>query len=154
MTPEQETANKKRYAEILIRTPDPFVAALELFPDNTTWSAWIAKHWPKNPEVIAFKKDLVGSGFGADELPTKDDLSRAIWDKMNGPILPDDFAKLAKVYAEVNKMIEKPSTTVSVTPQIIIPKVIEIPNFGSAEEWEAKVEKQQKDLLSVSRSKS
>lgn len=153
MTPDEEKANKKRYAEILIRTPDPFQAALELFPEQTTWAAWIARHWPKDPEVIANKEALKKGGFGSEELPDKIDLCRAIWDKMSGPCLPDDYAKLAKLYAEINSMIEKPSATTNVTAQIIIPKVIEVPNHGTDDNWETQVEKQQKELLSVSRSK-
>lgn len=154
MTPEQEKANKKKFAEILIRTPDPFQAALELFPDNTTWAAWIAKHWPKDSEVIAEKDALKKSGFGSEELPTKTDLSRALWDRMNQPFVStEDFTKAAKLYAEVNSFIEK-TPPPSVTANIIIPKVIEIPNHGSDANWEALAETQQRDLLNVSRSKN
>lgn len=153
MTQEEEKAFKKKYAETLIRTPDPFQAALELFPDNNTWAAWIARHWVKDPEIIAEKETLKKAGFGSENLADKQDLSRAIWDKMQGPCFNDDFAKLAKLYAEVQGMIEKPLPP-NVTANIIIPKVIEIPNYGSDQDWEAVTEKQQCELLSVSRSKS
>lgn len=152
MTPEQEKAYKKKYAEILIRTPDPFKAALELLPENTTWAAWIAKYWPKDPEVIAERDSLKKSNFASEDLPDKKDLCRAIWDKMQGPCLPDDYAKLAKLYAEINSMIEKPGP--GVVAQIIVPKVIEVPNHGTDSQWEAIAEKQQKDLLSVSRNRN
>lgn len=154
MTPEDEKAYRKKYAEILIRTPDPFTAALELFPGNTTWAAYIARYWPKSPDVIAEKEALKKSGVGAEDLPDKADLCRATWDRMNGPCSADEFAKLGKLYAELQSMIEKPSAATNITAQIIIPKVIEIPNHGTDSEWEAKAEKQQKDLLSVSRNKS
>lgn len=153
MTPQEETAAKKRYAAALVRTPDPFAAALELYPEDTKTAAWIAKYWSKDPEVLAEKDTLKTAMSGKEGLPDKVDLSRAIWDRMNGPCLPDDFAKLAKIFAEVNGMIEK-QTTPTVVAQIIIPKVIEIPNHGTDSDWEAVAEKQQKDLLSVSRSKS
>lgn len=147
MTPQEQTAAKKQYAEILTRIPEPFAAALELYPDDTKIAAWIARNWPHDPEVIAAKKEIRNT----EDLPNKTDLARAIWDKMQGPIMPDDFGKLAKIYAEVNGYIEKPGP--GVIAQIIIPKVIEVPNHGTNEEWEAKAEKQQKDLLNVSRSK-
>lgn len=152
MTRDEEAEAKKRYAYALIRTPDPLGAALELYPDDTKIAAWIAKHWSKDPEVIA-EKDRLKETIGAKGLADKSDLSRAIWDRMNGPILSDDFAKLAKIYAEVNGFIEKPAPP-NVTANIIIPKVIEIPNHGTDANWEALAEKQQKDLLNVSRSKS
>lgn len=153
MTREEEAEAKRRYAQALLRTPEPLAAALELYPDDTKIAAWIAAHWSKDAEVVAEKERLKEAGEGKKGLADKTDLSRAIWDKMNGHILADDFAKLAKIYAEINGMIEKPAPP-NVTANIIIPKVIEIPNHGTDSEWEAKAEKQQQDLLNVSRSKS
>lgn len=153
MTRDEETEAKRRYAQALIRTPDPLAAALELWPEDTKTAAWIASQWSKHPDVIAEKEKLKAEGEGKKGLADKTDLSRAIWDRMTGPCLSEDYVKLAKLYAEINGMIEKPAPP-NVTANIIIPKVIEMPNNGTDAEWEAKTERQQKELLSVSRSKS
>jgi hypothetical protein len=155
-----EAEEKAAFAVGLLKQPnDPFKVALSLFPDNTNRALWVAHNWPHDAEVKAEQERLANED-GGDFLPSKADLARAIWQKMEGTtnsegrvIVPttEDYAKLAKLYAEVRGFIEKPGTGPQVN--VIVPRAIEVPTHGSNEAWEAAAEIQQRELLNVSRSR-
>lgn len=161
MTEEnKESQEKATYAGLLLKERDPFKAALALFPNNTNRALWVANHWPNDPEVIEAKAALVQEGGNMSFLPDKAELARDIWERMQGtttadgrtiPPTPDDYAKLAKLYADVRGFIEKPQNNQNVT--VVVPKAIEVPTHGSNEDWEQAAAKQQQDLLNVSRSR-
>lgn len=156
-----ESEEKAAFAALLLKTPnEPFKAALALFPDNTSRALWVANHWVADPEVLAAQKNLKDTLGEFAGLADKSELARSIWERMQGtqtadgrtiPPTADDFAKLAKLYAEVRGFIEKPQTGPAV--QVIVPRAIEVPTHGTAEEWEAAAAKQQRELLDVSRSR-
>lgn len=161
MTTPNESEEKAAFAALLLKTPtEPFKAALALFPDNTSRALWVANHWVNDPEVLAAQKrnkEEFGEFAG---LADKVDLARDIWQRMQGTTTPDgrqiipspdDYAKLAKLYAEVRGFIEKPQTGPAV--QVVFPRAIEVPTHGSNEDWEAAAAKQQRELLDVSRSR-
>ncbi len=162
MNQNNEIEEKLKFAELLLKTPDePFKAALALFPDDVSRALWVAAHWPADPDVKAAQEEALADSGSLSFLPSKAELARDIWQRMQGTktvegrlISPDadDYAKLAKLYAEVMNFIEKPSITTNVN-NVIVPKVIEIPNYGTAEEWENAATKQQRELLNVSRSR-
>lgn len=158
MTEDEE---KAAFAIGLLKQPnEPFKVALSIFPDNTNRALWVAHHWPNDPAVKAEQKRVADDDNAGDFLPSKGDLARAIWQKMEGstnsegrvivPIM-EDYVKLAKLYAEVRGFIEKPGTGPAVN--VIIPRAIEVPTHGTNDEWEAAAERQQRELLNVSRSR-
>ena len=151
--------HKKLFAESLMRHPkDPFKAALEVFPDNTQKALWAANYWPNDAEVISFKNRIKESSDEFSFLPSKAELAHDIWMRMHGEgyvagkvisIGADDYAKLAKLYADVRGFIEKPQTTINTN--VVAPKVIEVPVYNNADKWEKDAAKQQTDLLNDSR---
>lgn len=155
-----ETEEKAAFAALLLRERDPFKAALTLFPNNTNRALWIAAHWPKDPEFIALQAAINSKADEMSFLPGKAHFAQQLLDRMegrrpDGSIIPpsaDDYAKIAKIYANVRGFEQKPETAV-VNNNVIVQKVIEVPTHGSNEEWEVAVEKQQTELLNVSRSK-
>lgn len=158
---DDNTKRKKLFAESLIRNPkDPFKAALEVFPDNTHKALWAANYWVNDAEVISFKNKILETTDEFSFLPSKADLANDIWQRMQGagfiqgktvPVSADEYAKLAKLYAEVRGFIDKPQTTINTN--VVIPKAIEVPVHENLEEWEKAAVTQQTDLLNVSRSK-
>lgn len=157
MTEQEE---KAAFAALLLKMPnDPFKAALELVSD-TTRALRIAMEWPKDPIVKAETERLTEGEGALSFLPGKGELLRDIWDRMQGQVgaagtiikpTPDDYAKLAKLYAEVRGFIEKPQSGPAV--QVIIPRAIEVPTHGTDEQWESAAATQQRELLDVSRSR-
>ncbi len=93
-------------------------------------------------------------------LPGKGDLARDIWQRMQGttlpngvtiPPTPEEYAKLAKLYADVRGFIEKPQTNVNVTTNVN--RVVEMPVFANESEWEAEAARQQRELLENARTR-
>jgi len=159
-TQTDEQLEKAAYAAFLLEHRDPFKAALAMIPDDNKRAFWIAVHWPKDEAVIAETARLKGPD-GMAGLASKRDLAKDIWTRMQGTVYPngtvvplpaEDYAKLAKLYADVMNYIEKPLPP-SQTTNVFLPKAIEVPTHGTDAEWEAAAEAQQAQLLSVSRSR-
>lgn len=155
-----ESEEKAAYAALLLKERDPFKAALQLFPDNTNRALWVANHWPIDAEVKAEQERLMGEDDGSSFLPSKAELARDIWQRMQGttlangvtiPPTPEEYAKLAKLYADVRGFIEKPQTNVNVNN--ITQRVVEVPVFQSESEWENAAARQQRELLENARTR-
>ncbi len=149
MTDEQL---KAEYAKLLLKITDPFKAALQLFPDNTSRALRVANEWPTDPEVVAAQAAFLDEDGELSFLPTKADLARNIWDRMqNERICPDDYAKLGKLYADVRGFIEKPQSNVNVNNNVTNNRVMVVRENGTDEDWAAKLRKQQEKLTNASR---
>lgn len=155
-----ESEEKAAYAALLLKERDPFKAVLQLFPDNTNRALWVANHWPIDAEVKAEQERLMGEDDGSSFLPSKAELARDIWQRMQGttlangvtiPPTPEEYAKLAKLYADVRGFIEKPQTNVNVTTNV--QRVVEVPVFQSESEWENAAARQQRELLENARTR-
>lgn len=155
-----ELVEKRAFAELLLQMPhEPFKAALQLYPENTNRALWIANTWPSDGLVqaeMARLRELHGPYVGLADKPK---LLRAIWERMTSQRLPDgrmvsctadEFAKLAKLYAEVMGYIEKPTTT---AVNVTVPRAIEVPVHQTNESWEQAAARQQRELLEVSRNR-
>lgn len=142
---------KAEYARLLLKHSDPFKAALQLFPDNTSRALRVANEWPNDPEVMAAQADLLDEDGELSYLPTKADFARNLWDKMQEDrIAPEDYAKLGKLYADVRGFIEKPQTTINNNNNVTNNRVMVVRENGSDEDWEAKLRKQQEGLTNAS----
>lgn len=160
MTDERnESEEKAAYAALLLKERDPFKAALQLFPDNTNRALWVANHWPNDEEVKA-EQTRLSNEEGDSFLLSKREFLQDIEQRMRGtvypngaviPPTPEEYAKLAKLYADVRGFIEKPQTNVNVTTNI--QRVVEVPVFQDESSWEAAAAKQQRELLNNARTR-
>lgn len=141
---QDETKLKAAFAALLLRTPaEPFVAGLALFPNETARALWVATHWMNDDIVKAEMKRLRNAGADLDDLPNEADLLRTVWEMTQRGML-DDRVKAAKLYADIRGYISKgPAVAVNVSNN----RVMVIRDQGTNEEWEAKVAKQQANLL-------
>ena len=160
MTDERnESEEKAAYAALLLKERDPFKAALQLFPDNTNRALWVANHWPNDDEVKA-EQTRLSNEEGDSFLLSKREFLQDIEQRMRGtvypngaviPPTPEEYAKLAKLYADVRGFIEKPQTNVNVTTNVN--RVVEMPVFANENEWEAEAARQQRELLENARTR-
>ena len=141
---------KRKYAELLLKTPeDPFKAACVLFPTNTNKAVWVSDNWSLDEDVLAFQNELLTERDEESFLPSKSEFARKIWQKMNNTHVDvDDYTKLGRLYADVRGFIEKPQTTINNNTQNVANRVMVISDKGTEDEWEAKLLKQQKELVS------
>lgn len=157
MTTDKEDENKTAFAVEFLKSPnDAFKAALNVFPSDTGRALRAAHEWPKDAFVLAEQERLSSEHGEGAFLPTKSDLSRAIWERLTptegvNRVSHDDFVKLARLYAEVRSFIVKPETNVNVA--VTTNKVMVVKDLGSNEEWEMKAAKQQRELVNVSTSR-
>lgn len=154
-----ESEEKAAYAALLLKERDPFKAALQLFPDNTNRALWVANHWPNDDEIKA-EQTRLSNEEGDSFLLSKREFLQDIEQRMRGtvypngtviPPTPEEYAKLAKLYADVRGFIEKPQTNVNVTTNVN--RVVEMPVFANENEWEAEAARQQRELLENARTR-
>lgn len=110
---------KAAFAELMLKhNNDAFAAALELHPENINRALKIAHEYPKDDEVLTIVTRFKVEGKDLEFLPGKGELAKSIWERMNAKrTTADDFAKLAKLYAEVRGYIDKnPSTVINNSP--------------------------------------
>lgn len=135
-----------------METPDdPFKAALALYPDDTPTALRIAHEWPKDRAVMSALRARIQDTDEEDYLPTKAELARKVWAKMDsGSIDADEFAKLARLYGEVRGFIEKPTTNINNNTQNLMQPVMVVKDNGTDDEWERKLAAQQGKLVEAS----
>lgn len=146
-----EKEEKEEFVRFLLETPDePFTAALKLFPEDTGRALRVAHEWPNDKEVRASMRARMSEGEEEDFLPTKAELARKVWAKMNKETLePDEFTKIARLYGEIRGFIEKPTTNINTNTQVLSPVMV-VKDSGSDDEWEKKLAAQQNKLLNAS----
>ena len=141
-----ESEAKEKFAQLLLQEPgNLFAVALKVFPDDTKRALRAVTEWKDDPEIKSLQEK-------AQELPlpTKGEFARVLWDKMQDKWTDaNDFAKIAKVYAEVRGFIEPPKVEVQTNVQNVTNKVMVVRESGSDSEWERKLLDQQTALSSV-----
>jgi hypothetical protein len=148
---ENELELKSKFAFELLRANvtdsiGAFKIALSIFPNDTGVALRVANEWVKDPIVIAEQQRLADELGELAFLPTKIDLSRAIWEKANKEYTcTEDFTKLMRLYAEVRGFIEKPTTNIQ-NNLISNNKVMIVTDHGNDNEWETKLKEQQRVL--------
>lgn len=143
---------KEEFVRFLLETPDdPFKAALRLFPDDTNKALRAAHEWPRDPDVIASMRARKEDSNEEDFLPSKAELARKVWAKMNsGTLDPEEFAKMARLYADIRGYIEKPTTNINNNTQNLLQPVMVVKDIGDDDEWERKLAEQQGKLVEAS----
>lgn len=147
----EDEKHKRQFAQLYLKLGDPYKAAFELCGDNTSMAIQIGSEWPNDPVVIDYKNEGLLRRDGTDDLPTKADLARLVWDRMQQPMTSDeDFVKLAKTYADVMGYIEKPDTQINVNQQRTV-NVLRLPAQVSVDDFEVKALAQQRRLANDAR---
>lgn len=88
------------FAEQLLRTNDPVAAARAVGLEGGE-AMIAARDWPNKIEVIEAKQSLLEAHGAEYFLPTKFDQARDIWSRAMQTTDPDAYAKLMRLYAEI-----------------------------------------------------
>lgn len=136
---------KERFAEALLRDPEPMRAALAVIGQgDMPLAALAALEWPRDAFVLDTQARLVAQ-FGAEAfLPDKMALARTIWKHASECQDEDSKTKALKLYGEVTGILRRDSQTVNHT---VDNRTMIIFDQGSSEEWERKLRAQQDQLL-------
>jgi len=148
---EEQALEKTAFAALLYNSPgvNTFEAALSLFPD-TGEALRVSQQWPRDPFVLQEIARFAGESSAIENaIPTKEDLMRKVWgwiDTQGGLMTFDEKIKAAKLYAELGTMIQKPEP-VKADDQTFNHKVFMYRDFGTPENWEDKLLRQQQGLI-------
>jgi hypothetical protein len=138
---------KRKFAELLLKYPkEYFKAALEIFPDNTSKALRIANEWINDSEVIQFQNEILAEKDELEFLPSKAELCRDVYNRMKTCVFDSDFKDLAKLYAEIRGFIQKPNFTINNSNGNIDNRVMKVIDFGSDDDWQKRVEINQKTI--------
>ncbi len=146
----QDIEVRKKFALELVRNNDDgFAAARIVFPTNLGAVFWYGNNW-QSDEVIAAERDRLlkqgGEDLSDEDLRNK--LVRALLNIVeDASTAPEDVAKAANAIGELKGLIHKPNPIFNQTVQA--PRVMVVRSHGSNEEWEAKLRKQQDDLINA-----
>ncbi len=140
------------FAGLLIKLKDEYKAANRLYPNNPNLALWVAVNWPKDETFNEIYNSKLLKGNELDNLPNKADLARKIWDKLDsGFLIPEEFTKMAKLYAEVMSFIEK-APTAAVNLNQVNNKVMIVNQQASDDDWANKLKNNQTKLIEDARS--
>lgn len=136
------TQKKAAFAALLYKDPsvNPMKLALLLFKD-TGEALRVSQEWPSDPFVLDELARLADEqSMNENYVPTKQDLCREVWSWVAGDNAKfatiDERIKAAKLYAELNKMIEKPEPAKKEADPFDNFAAFEIPVHSSDESWE------------------
>jgi hypothetical protein len=145
-----ETQQKIQFAAELLRFPNESLRAAEAVlgkESDVTKRLKMSAEWPNDPEVMEAQVALLEK-YGPDYfLPTKIDLARAIYKRMeHATVTHEDYVRFAKLYAEVRGFIDKGAVggggVTNIQQNVLI-----VRNTGTDEEWEKATQEQQKQLV-------
>ncbi len=151
MANDDEINERKRFfARALILTPnEPWAAAQRTFPDDTGAAFKAARDWVLDETVIEAMGALRGAYRDTGDqlgLPTKEDLIRSMWKRLHDPDLyADDFAKIAKVYADVRGYIAK-ETKIETSTTNNVSNVMLVPHALTDDDWQKGLAENQHEL--------
>lgn len=143
-----EDAQKLEFARLLFEagpSADSYNIGFALFPDNPNRAVLAGGNWRADPLVISeLAKLRAEQNMAATKLPGQEDLARNVWIKMQECQDPDAFVKLAKLYAEIQGMIKKP--TEGSNQNVPVRHVMMVTDHGDEMNWEQKLLANQNQL--------
>lgn len=98
---------KTEYAKLLLKFPDePFKAAMELYPNDTSRALYLATQVINEPYLQDEIARLKEENYEMQFLPSKLDLLKKVWNRLENRYLDtDSFCKLARLYSELQGYI-------------------------------------------------
>lgn len=141
--------NKTRFAvELLKNRDDPFKAANAVFSHDARIALQVSREWPDDPFVLEQMAEYEGEVRRSSLLPSKDEYALKVWETASSEraMSVDDRLKAYKLFGEIMNYIQKPepaTTNVNIDSR----RVMLVKDSGSDEDWEAKIERQQLELV-------
>lgn len=152
MTELTTTRNEKQLFAVAMLKPgaDPYAVALEVFGGDIPKALIASRQWPSDPEVLEYREIALEDNGAEAYLPSKAEVVTEIWTKAKATLNADTAFKGFKLVADIMGYVDKPGTTVNNNTLVDNRKVMVVKDHGTDDEWEAKLQQQQADLVNVS----
>lgn len=136
---------KTKFAEEWFKTPEnPLKAALCVFgQDNIPIASRMAMEWTKDEFVL----EQINKLKSIKVVPSKEDIASKLWQMSNDRnVEGKDKVAALKVLSELCGYIEQKGTKIDVN-NVNNPKVMVVRDHGDIDDWERKLEDQQRKLV-------
>lgn len=149
----EEAEAKKAFALAWLREPkDAFKAALAVFGQDTRAALNASTFWINDSEVLAEKDRLIQAAENGEDsfLPSKVEMLSDLYQLTKSTYVEGkDKVAAFKLYAEVRGWTPKAGPTVNVdNSKVVNNKVMVIQDHGSDNDWQEKLLRQQRQLIS------
>lgn len=145
-----DQALKDAYADELLRTADPFKAAVAVVGTQDTGLALrISTEWPNDPYIKEKQAELLELNGEAAYVASKLQLARKVFELGDTARAIEDRLKAYRLFGEIMGYIEKPTTNIN-NNVMTANKVMIVREQASNEAWEAKLFEQQRNLAHAS----
>lgn len=141
-------SEKQKFVELWLELDDPFKAGCQVWPDDIQKACFAGSQFPKQAEYLQLKHELENGDYLLSKLPTKAKLLEDIYLRMQRCRFPEDYEKLARLYAQVSGFIEKP-TEKKKAPTVQASNVMKVRDFGENQSWEDYAAVQQRNLEKI-----
>ena len=133
---------KKEFAKLLIKNPDdPFKCAKLLFEPNMSLCFKVARHWPQDAEVVAFKnRQLIGGKYEM-LMPTKSEIGMEVYAIAKNDKQTEYRLRSYELFCKMMGYVQKDGATINNVNNVMVVK-----DHGSDDEWESKLLQQQQAL--------
>lgn len=146
--PEQHDELKRAFGEALCRHPsNPYEAARQIEPSGHTGRAnWIVHNWLDDPIVVEASANAHKEHGAKAGIPSKEELVLAMFREKDEIRDYETRLKYYKAIAEIMDYVPR-NGGININNQIVNqPKVMKVPHFRSADEWEASAVEHQQQL--------
>ena len=141
---ENDDELKKEYAAALLRWPDdPVRAAKSIVGEDVQRAVQMSMRWVRDPVVVAHRRELVEEHGAEAFTMSKAELINKLAEIADEARDSKDRIAALRNIAEIRGFIEKPGTKIEVNTA---PRVMVVRDTGSNDEWERKLEEQQRKL--------
>lgn len=141
---ENDDELKKEYAAALLRWPDdPVRAAKSVVGEDVQRAVQMSMRWVRDPVVVAHRRELVEEHGAEAFTMSKAELINKLAEIADEARDSKDRITALRNIAEIRGFIEKPGTKIEVNTA---PRVMVVRDTGSNDDWERKLEEQQRKL--------
>lgn len=141
---ENDDELKKDFATALLRWPDdPVRAAKSVVGEDVQRAVQMSIRWVRDPVVVAHRRELVEEHGAEAFTMTKAELINKLAEIADDARDSKDRIAALRNIAEIRGFIEKPGTKIEVNTA---PRVMVVRDTGSNDDWERKLEEQQRKL--------
>lgn len=141
---ENDDELKKEYAAALLRWPDdPVRAAKSVVGEDVQRAVQMSMRWVRDPVVVAHRRELVEEHGAEAFTMSKAELINKLAEIADDARDSKDRIAALRNIAEIRGFIEKPGTKIEVNTA---PRVMVVRDTGSNDDWERKLEEQQRVL--------
>lgn len=142
---------KINFAKLLFLDPgNPFACGQKLFPGDVGHACMAAVEWKSDPIVVSEMERLAAETPPESLIATKIETMQRAWRIANDDgVNPKEQVASLRLYAEMAEFMPEKTMTKNINKNEVVNRVMIVKDHGEDENWESKVEEQQRKLVNA-----